>query len=60
MNIIKKNKRGERVKLRYVSMAYKICNSYIMYNLNPYMSVIVIVFNCIVRMDELYTSLGEW
>ena len=33
-----------------------MCNSYIIYNLNMYMCVIVIVFNCTVHMHELFAS----
>ena len=31
-------------------------NSYTMSNLNPYMCIIVIVFNCTAHMHGLYTS----
>ena len=31
-----------------------MCNSYIRYNLNPYMCVIMIIFNYIVQMHVLY------
>ena len=34
-----------------------MCNSYIRYNLKPYMCVIVIVFNCLVYMHGLYMSI---
>ena len=33
-----------------------MCNFYIMYNLNSYMCVIVITFNCVVHIHWLYSS----
>ena len=48
--IFKKIKKKERVKLMYISMTK------IRYNLNLYMCNCV-VFNCIVHMYRLYTSI---